>query len=64
MIYKNRKVDYSITNIVSNDYPDFVDAYIDWAQYQDTGEDLTDSELDDLNDDSDQVYEAVINQLF
>jgi hypothetical protein len=34
----------------SNDYPDFTDAYISYAEYTD-GTPLNDDELDQLNDD-------------
>ena len=64
MIYKNRKIEYSIAGINHKDYPDYVDAYIEFACYADTGEELTDSELDDLNEDSEQVYEAVIATIY
>lgn len=64
MKYNNRKLDYSVANINHSDYPDYCDAYIEWAAYQDTGEELTDSELDDLNEDSEQVYEAVIATIY
>lgn len=32
------------------DYPDFSDAYITYAEWEDTGEELTEEELDKLND--------------
>ena len=38
-----------IDNINMNDYPDFVDAYIIYAE-DDNGTPLTDTELDQLND--------------
>ena len=38
-----------IDNINMNDYPDFVDAYIIYAE-DDNGIPLTDAELDQLND--------------
>ncbi len=40
--------DIEIDDIDMNDYPDFCDAYISSASYK--GVDLTDSQLDELND--------------
>ena len=44
------------------DYPDFCDAYIASADYD--GREMTDEELDVLNDESDFVYSAVENHLY
>jgi hypothetical protein len=38
-----------IAGIYLNDYPDFADAYVEYATYLD-GKPLTDNELDTLND--------------
>lgn len=51
-----------LDGIDTNDYPDFCDAYICSATYM--GRDMTDAELDELNDDSDFVYECVQKHLF
>lgn len=57
------KLDYSkidnieIDGIDYADAPDFCDAYIASADYD--GREMTDEELDVLNDDSDFVYSAV-----
>ena len=62
------KLDYSkIDNIEVDgidyaDYPDFCDAYIASADYD--GREMTNEELDVLNDDSDFVYSAVENHLY
>ena len=41
---------------VSNlDYPDFADAYVCYAEWADTGEPLTDPELDRLNEDHPEI---------
>lgn len=45
-----------------NDYPDFCDAYVTSAEID--GRDLTEAELDEVNDDSDFVYGAVMDKLF
>lgn len=46
-----------------SDAPDFVDAYICEASWND-GTDLTDDELDELNQDSDFVHEALQDYLY
>lgn len=56
-----------ITNIElgginTNDYPDFVDAFIESAEYD--GVELTDEELDELNCNSEFVYDCVLKHLF
>jgi hypothetical protein len=48
-------------HIDTNDYPDFVDSYILKADYD--GREMTDAELDVLNDDSDFVYEQILKRL-
>lgn len=44
------------------DYPDFSDAFISSAEFND-GTPLTDEELDQLNDDNGFVYENLWNSL-
>ncbi len=44
------------------DYPDFCDAFISYAEYD--GVEMTDKQLDELNEDGDFVYECVQNHLF
>ena len=56
-----------ITNIElggidTNDYPDFCDAFIESAEID--GVELTDAELDELNCNSEFVYQCVLNELF
>lgn len=66
--YEPIKLDYSqiedveVDGIDTRDYPDFVDAFISSATYM--GRDMTDSELDVLNDDGDYVYQKVQDQLY
>ena len=61
-------MDYSkITNIEvdgidHSDYPDFCDAYIYSAEYD--GVEMTDEQLDELNEDSEFVHDCVYNQLY
>jgi len=64
-IFKNREIiDLSVDNIKHWDSPDYVDAYIDYAVWKDTGIKLTDTELDELNEDSSLVYDAVMAYLY
>ncbi len=61
-------MDYrKITNVTLEgidfkDYPDFTDAFISSAEYN--GIELTEKELDKINESSDFVYDGVINDLF
>lgn len=52
----------SVAGIDTKDYPDFCDAFIESADYD--GREMTDEELDALNDDRDFVYEKVMNKLY
>jgi hypothetical protein len=50
----------TIDGVDHNDYPDYCDAYIVYAEYQDTGEQLTIQELDELQDQQPElVYELI-----
>ncbi len=48
--------DVEVDGIDTNDYPDFCDAFISNASYD--GRDITEEELEALNDDSEFVYEC------
>ena len=50
-----------VTNIFFDDYPDFCDAYIEYAEKD--GVPMTDEELEELNEDRDFVYECTLNQI-
>ena len=54
----NIKVD----GIDTKDYPDFCDSFIASADYD--GKEMTEEQLDELNEDSDFVYECVHNHMF
>ena len=54
--------DVEVDGIDTRDYPDFCDAFISYAEYD--GREMTDEELDTLNEDSDFVYSAVENYLY
>lgn len=43
------------------DYPDYVDAFVSYAE--EDGEPLTEAELDELNEDSERVYELLMDYL-
>jgi len=54
--------DVEIDGINPRDYPDFCDAFILEATYK--GREMTDEELEALNEDSDFVYEQVMESLY
>lgn len=54
--------DVEIEDIDLRDFPDFCDAFIASATYM--GREMTDDELDVLNEDSDYVYAAVEDRLY
>lgn len=51
-----------VEGIDYKDYPDFVDAFIDSADYD--GEPMTDEQLDEINQDTDFVYDCVIKKIY
>jgi len=51
-----------VDGIDTNDYPDFCDAFIASAEYD--GVDMTEEQLDEINEHYDFVYECVVNQIF
>ena len=56
------KVDnIEVEDIDMKDYPDFCDAFISYADYN--GVEMTDEQLDELNENSDFVYECVIEKV-
>ena len=54
--------DIEIDGINPRDYPDFCDAFILEASYK--GREMTDEELEALNEDSDFVYDKVMESLY
>jgi len=68
MMETNQKLDYSkITNVEIDgidpkDYPDFCDAYISDAMYD--GAPMTDEQIQQINEDSQFVYDCVIKHIF
>lgn len=59
---KSKITDVFVSGIDHKDYPDYVDAYIDSAQYE--GRDMTDGELNQINEDHEFVYEKLISQIY
>jgi hypothetical protein len=59
-------IDIEISNIDTNDYPDFVDAYIVSANVKEKEiiREATEEELDFLNEDSQLVYDLVQQYLY
>lgn len=51
-----------VDGIDVNDYPDFSDAYIVFADYD--GEAMTDAQIDIINEDYSFIHDCVYNQLF
>ena len=65
MNFKGRSItDIEVEDIDTRDAPDFCDAYIANACWEDTGEELSVAELEELNDDGDLVYKATMLQLY
>lgn len=52
-----------VEDLHTDDAPDFCDAYIFYAEYED-GTPLTDAELDKLNEDTDFVHEHALKQVY
>ena len=64
-VRKERKpVAIEVEGIDTSDAPDFSDAFISYAEWSDSGEPLSEDELDELNSDSSVVYEAVMSTLY
>ena len=57
--------DIKVDNVDMRDYPDFCDAYISAAKIEENGvwRDLTEEELDELNDNGEFVYEKVVEYI-
>jgi hypothetical protein len=54
--------DIEVDGIDHADYPDYVDAFISSCTID--GREATDAELDQLNEDSDFIYECVMDYLY
>jgi len=59
----NKLENIEVDGIDTRDYPDFVDAFISYAEMD--GVELTDEQLDELNENYPElIYDCVINHLF
>ncbi len=67
MIKEQKTLDYSLIENIEfdgidhRDYPDYCDAYITSADYD--GREMTDEELDMINDDASFVYDSLMSYL-
>ena len=65
MRFQGRRItDVEVDDIDTKDAPDFCDAFIASARWEDTGELLSEPELEELNEDRDLVYDAVLKVLY
>jgi hypothetical protein len=62
-LFKGRPIEnISVTGIDSGDHPKYCDAYFETAFYADTGEELTEDELNELADEQPELlYEHVMD---
>jgi len=57
-----KKIDnIEMDDVYTWDYPDFCDAFIESADYN--GKEMTDKQLEEINNNSDFVYECVLNYI-
>ena len=65
MLFKNRKViDVEVDGIDRGDFPDFCDSYFSSAIWADTGEFLTDEELEEMTYDcATEKYEIIYDDI-
>lgn len=56
LLHGRAVTDIEIDGVDTRDYPDFCDAFISAARYEDTGAALTDEELDELHEAGGDVY--------
>ena len=62
MLDKKLISDVEVEGIDTSDYPDFCDAFIASAEYD--GKEMTETQLDELNEDYDYVYEKVMDWIY
>jgi hypothetical protein len=62
------KLDYSLIDVIEfdginhDDYPDYCDTHIVSATYK--GEEMTEEQIEELNQDREFVYEKLMNRIF
>jgi hypothetical protein len=54
----------TVQDIDFKDYPDFCDAFIESAVWEDTGEALTEDELEQVNQDGHLVWDATMSVIY
>jgi len=54
---------FEVEDVDRKDYPDFCDAFIGYAEFN-NGTPLSDNELDELNEESEIVYEAAYDSMY
>jgi hypothetical protein len=65
LTFKGRRLtSVTVQDIDFKDYPDFCDAYIESAVWEDTGEALTEDELDQVNEDGELRWDAVHSAIY
>lgn len=64
LVFNGRRlIDVTVQDIDFKDYPDFCDAYIESASWEDTGQALNDDELEAVNNDGSLRWEACYNSI-
>lgn len=51
-----------VDGVDTKDYPDFCDAFISYAEYD--GKPMTEDQLNEINEDSDFVYDSILKFIF
>ena len=65
LVFNGRRLtDVTVQDIDFKDYPDFCDAYIESASWEDTGQALNDDELEAVNNDGALRWEACYSVVF
>ena len=62
MMDYSKITEIEVDGIDHSDFPDFVDAFIANAYYNDV--EMTEMQLEELNEDSDFVYECTLDSIF
>jgi hypothetical protein len=63
-LYGRKVVDVEIEGADPRDYPDFCDAHFSYAVFEDTGEELTDREIEELNNEYPEVANEMAFEFF
>lgn len=65
LTFKGRRLtSVTVQDIDFKDYPDFCDAYIESAIWEDTGEALTEDELYQVNEDGELRWDATMEAIY